>query len=167
MCRLNASHCCLVVNKDYRLSPSTSLSSSWFLSLAYIALVVGIHHTRCLVRLSLAYIAPAVCIHRTHLLLILSVYQMDGYIIGHRTRLVFAADPNTYVNTIVLVVLGYPNFLTQLPGREDASGQRIHVPCSEDGHLRDSYRASCHKTSWRVINPKSLSRVYIRFITGL
>ena len=26
---------------------------------------------------------------------------------------------------------------------------------------------SCHKTSWWVINPKSLSRVYIRFITGL
>ena len=25
----------------------------------------------------------------------------------------------------------------------------------------------CHKTSWWVINPKSLSQVYIRFISGL
>jgi len=40
ICRLDASHRCPVVNKDCRLSPSTSLSSSWFLSFAYIALVV-------------------------------------------------------------------------------------------------------------------------------
>jgi len=57
---------CLVVNKGCRLSPSTSLSSSWFLLLAYIAPVVGIHHTRRLVYLSLAYIALAVRIHHTH-----------------------------------------------------------------------------------------------------
>jgi len=30
-CRLDASHRCLVVNKGCRLSPSTSLRSSWFL----------------------------------------------------------------------------------------------------------------------------------------
>jgi len=46
MCRLDASHRCLVVNKGCRLSPSTSLSSSWFLLLAYIAPVVGINRTR-------------------------------------------------------------------------------------------------------------------------
>ena len=40
ICWLDASHRCPVVNKDCRLSPSTSLSSSWFLSFAYIALVV-------------------------------------------------------------------------------------------------------------------------------
>jgi len=74
MCRLNASHCCLVVDKGCRLSPSTSLSSSWFLLLAYIAPVVGIHRTRRLIYLWLAYIAPAVRIHCTHLLLIQSIY---------------------------------------------------------------------------------------------
>ena len=43
------------------------------LLLAYIALVVGIHHTRRLVYLSLASIALAVRIHRTHQLLIHSI----------------------------------------------------------------------------------------------
>jgi len=70
MCLLDASHHCLVFNKDCRLSPSTSQSSSWFLLLAYIAPVVGIHRTRRLAYLSLAYIALAVRIHRTILLLI-------------------------------------------------------------------------------------------------
>jgi len=31
----------------------------------------------------------------------------------------------------------------------------------------DKAACECHKTSWWVINPKGLSRVYIRFITGL
>ena len=70
---LDAGLCRLVVNKGCHLSPSTSLSSLWFLLLAYIAPVVGIHHTRRLVYLSLAYIALAVRIHRTHLLLIHSI----------------------------------------------------------------------------------------------
>ena len=52
------------------MSPSTSLSSSWILLLAYIAPVVGIHRTRRLIYLSLAYIALAVRIHRTHRVLI-------------------------------------------------------------------------------------------------
>jgi len=69
---LDAGHCCLVVNKGCRLSPSTSLSSLWFLSLAYIAPVVGIHRTRRLDHLSLAYIALAVRVHHTHLLLIVT-----------------------------------------------------------------------------------------------
>ena len=48
MCRLDAiSHRRLVVNKGCRWTPSTSLSSSWFLLLAYIiAPVVGINCTR-------------------------------------------------------------------------------------------------------------------------
>jgi len=62
--------CRLVVNKGCCLWPSTLLASLWFLLLAYIASVVGIHRTRRLVSLSLAYIALAVRIHRTHLLLI-------------------------------------------------------------------------------------------------
>jgi len=70
MCRLDAGHCRLVVNKGCRLSPSTSPSSLWFLLLAYIAPVVGINRTRRLDCLSPAYIALAVCMHRTHLLLI-------------------------------------------------------------------------------------------------
>jgi len=71
MCWLDASHCCLVVNKGCRLLPSASLPSLWFLLLAYIAPVVGINRTRCLIYLSLAYIALAVRLHRTHLLLII------------------------------------------------------------------------------------------------
>jgi len=56
-----------VVNKDRCLSPSTSLSSLWFLLLACIASVVGIHRTCRLGHLSLAYLVPAVHIHRAHL----------------------------------------------------------------------------------------------------
>jgi len=73
MRRLDAGLCRLVVNKGCRLSPSTALSSLWFLLLAYIAPVVDIHRTRRLVYLSLAYIALAVRIHRTNLLLTLSM----------------------------------------------------------------------------------------------
>jgi len=67
MCRLDAGRSHRVVNKGCRLSPSTSLSSSWLL-LAYIAPVVGIYRTRRLGHLSLVYIALAVRIDRTHLL---------------------------------------------------------------------------------------------------
>jgi len=66
MCR-----CHRVVNKDCRLLPSTSLSSLWFVLLAYIAPVAGMHRTCRLGHLSLAYIAPAVRIHCTHLGLIM------------------------------------------------------------------------------------------------
>jgi len=67
MCRLDAGRCHRVVNKGCRLSPSTSLSSSWFLLLAYIAPVVGTRRTRRLGHPSLAYIALAVRtrIHRS------------------------------------------------------------------------------------------------------
>ena len=57
MCRLDASHRCPVVNKDFRLSPSTSLSSSWFLSFAYIALSSAYIAPVVLSRSSLTYIA--------------------------------------------------------------------------------------------------------------
>jgi len=63
MCRLHASHCRHVVNKGCRLSPSTSLSSLWFLLLAYIAPVVGIYRTRRLGYLLLTYIC---CLHTSH-----------------------------------------------------------------------------------------------------
>ena len=46
MCRLGFGRCHRVVNKDCRLSPSTSLSSLWFLLLAYIVPAVLAHVCR-------------------------------------------------------------------------------------------------------------------------
>jgi len=66
-----------------------------------------------------------------------------------------------------------------LPERhgETRTAQQIHrdavyeayLHC-KNNELREVWAylwTNCHKTSWRVINPKSLSRVYIRFISGL
>jgi len=45
--------------------------------------------------------------------------------------------------------------------------QRDKDQSSTPSNGGSSSKSSCHKTSWQVINPKSLSQVYIRFISGL